>query len=129
MLKKLAVLTLFISSTIMAKDLPKELYMPNDADGFIVLTVEECKIPAAAKLGFHWRAYATEGKEEKIMHEGCWDRPDTSDAPRIQGVKIIPLVNTLWETGDLATFQASQFGPEKKRWDVKLPEIQVKPTL
>ena len=129
MLKKLAVLTLFISAIALAEEPPQELYLPNDAGGYVVLTMTECKIPGAVQRGFHFRAYATETDNGPSMHEGCWDRPDTSDAPRVQGVKIIPLVNTIWDSGDIATYQASQFSPIKQRWDVKTPEIVVKPNV
>lgn len=129
-MRKLLISTLLLSSSVFAEDLPKELYMPNDADGFVVLTVEPCKFPQADKLGYHYRAYATEVNGAiTIQHEGCWDSPDTKDAPRIKGVRIIPLVNTWWEGGDIATFQQSQFGPEKKRWDIKLDPITVKPNV
>ena len=126
MFKKLAILSLFVTTTALA-DPPQELYLPNDAGGYITLTLDDCKLPNGAKQGYHFRAYATEDEEGKVKHEGCWVRPDTSEAPRIQGVKIIPLVNTLWETGDVVTFQASQFGPDKKRWDIRAPEVVVKP--
>jgi hypothetical protein len=38
------------------------------------------------------------------------------------------LVN-LWFDGDMVTFPQTMFGPEKKRWDLKLPEITVKPNV
>mgnify|MGYP006286711871 CR=1 FL=1 len=126
MFKKLSVLCFFVCSAMAAEE-PQELYLPNDAGGYIILTLEECKIPAIEKQGYHFRVYATETEDGQSMHEGCWDRPDTSDAPRIEGIKIIPVVNTYWETGDRATFQASQFTPEKRRWDIIAPAVEIKP--
>ena len=128
---QLAVLLLLFSTGLLAADYSKskELYMPNESGGYIVLTVEPCQISEAVKLGFNSRAYATESDSEKpAIHEGCWNSPDTSEAPRIKGVRIIPLVN-LWFEGDTVTFPQTMFGPEKKRWDVITPTIEVKPNV
>ena len=130
MQKQLAVLSLLFSTTLLAADYSKskELYMPNESGGYVVLTVEECKIAEARAKGFDSRAYATESDSEKpATHEGCWDSPSTADAPKLQGVKIIPLVN-LWFNGDMVTFPQTMFGPEKKRWNIA-PTIEVKPTV
>ena len=127
--KQLAVLFLLLSNLALAQDLPKELYMPNESGGYIVLTTDACPTAEVAKKGYKYRAYATESDSEKpATHEGCWDSPSVADAPRMEGVKIIPLVN-LWFDGDMATFPQTMFGPEKKRWDIKLPEITVKPNV
>lgn len=92
--------------------------MPNEAGGYIILTLEECKIAEAKSKGFDNRAYATETDSEMpTTHEGCWNSPDTSEAPRVPGVTIIPLVN-LWFDGDIVFYPQNMFGPEKKRWDV-----------
>jgi hypothetical protein len=129
MLRQLAVVLLLSSNLALAQDLPKELYMPNESGGYIVLTTDACANTDAAKKGYTYRAYATESDSEKpATHEGCWDSPSIADAPKIEGVKIIPLVN-LWFDGDMATFPQTMFGPEKKRWDLKLPEIIVKPNV
>jgi hypothetical protein len=129
MLRQLAVISLLSSGLALAQDLPKELYMPNEANGFIVLTTDTCPNAGAVKLGYKYRAYATESDGEKpATHEGCWDSPSVADAPKMEGVRIMPLVN-LWFDGDLITFPQTMFGPEKKRWDIKLPEITVKPNV
>jgi len=126
---KLAVLVLLFSNFVIAETPPKELYMPNEANGFIVLTTDTCPNTDAVKLGYKYRAYATESDSEKpVTHEGCWVSPSVADAPKMEGVRIIPLVN-LWFDGDLITFPQTMFGPEKKRWDIKLPEITVKPNV
>jgi len=127
--KQLAVLFLLLSNLALAQDLPKELYMPNESGGYIVLTTDACPTAEVAKKGYKYRAYATESDSEKpATHEGCWDSPSVADAPRMEGVKIIPLVN-LWFDGDMATFPQTMFGPEKKRWDAITPTIEVKPNV
>jgi hypothetical protein len=128
MLRQLAVISLLSSGLALAQDLPKELYMPNEAGGYITLTTDVCPNKDAAKLGYKWRAYATESDSEKpAVHEGCWDSPSLAGAPKMQGVRIIPLVN-LWFDGDTVTFPQTMFTPEKKRWDVA-PTIEVKPNV
>ena len=130
-MKQLAVLLTLFSLSLSAADYSKskELYMPNESGGYVVLTVEPCKFPEAVKLGYDSRAYATESDTEKpATHEGCWTSPDTSEAPRLKGVRIIPLVN-LWFDGEIITFPQTMFGPERKRWDVITPTIEVKPNV
>jgi hypothetical protein len=122
---QLAALTLLFSTSLLAADYSKskELYMPNESGGYVVLTLEECKFPNSKKQGFNSRAYATEtDSETPVTHEGCWYSPDTSDAPKHPGIKIIPLVN-LWFDGDTVTFPQSMFGPEKRRWDAIKPNV------
>ena len=123
MLTKLVVIFLLYSSCALAQDMPLELYMPNESGGYIVLTTDACANTSAVKLGYTYRAYATESDSEKpATHEGCWDSPSVADAPKLQGVRIIPLVN-LWFDGDMVTFPQTMFGPEKKRWDAITPTI------
>ena len=129
MQRQLAVLLALFSSSLLAADYSKskELYMPNESGGYVVLTVEPCKFPDARSKGFTNRAYATESDSERpATHEGCWMSPDTSVSPRINGVKVIPLVN-LWFDGDIVFFPQSHFGPERKRWDIITPTVEVKP--
>lgn len=115
---QLAVILLLFFNLALAQDLPKELYMPNESGGFIILTTDACPNTDAVKLGYNYRAYATESDSENpATHEGCWDSPSTADVPKLRGVRIIPLVN-LWFDGDMATFPQTMFGPEKRRWDV-----------
>jgi hypothetical protein len=125
--KQLAVILLLSFTLALAQDLPKELYMPNESGGYIILTTDTCPNADAVKLGYNYRAYATESDSENpATHEGCWDSPSTADAPKLRGVRIIPLVN-LWFDGDMVTFPQTMFGPEKKRWNV--PTIEVKPNV
>ena len=130
MIKQLAVLLVLFSANLFAADYSKskELYMPNESGGYVVLTVEPCQIAEAKKQGFESRAYATEtDSEQPTTHEGCWTSPDTSEAPKAPGVTIIPLVN-LWFDGDTVTFPQNLFGPEKRRWDTTPPST-IKPNV
>jgi len=113
----IAIIAVLISSSAFAEDYPKEMYMPNEAGGFVTLTQEACAYTEAVKQGYEYRAYATEDAEGLIVHEGCWISPSTEDAPRVEGFRIIPVVNTWWAEGGQATFSAPRFSPEKKRWD------------
>ncbi len=125
MLKQLAVLTLLFSTGLLAADYSKskELYMPNESGGYVVLTTEECNLPEAKVKGFDSRAYATEtDSANPVTHEGCWNSPDTSAAPKVPGVTIIPLVN-LWFDGDIVFYPQNLFGPERKRWDAVKPNV------
>jgi hypothetical protein len=138
---RIATLALLISLSANAEE-PKEMYMPNDAGGFVVLTVEACKFKQVAK-DYPYRAYATESSDA-VNHEGCWDSPDTSGVPtqimsKSEGagepptIHVIQMVNTWWEEGGKATFMQRNFRPEKKRYlsngtiDITLPPIVVKP--
>jgi hypothetical protein len=94
----------FIQSAVAAEP-PKEMYMPNDAGGFVVLTIRPCQVEKMAEE-YPYRAYATESSE-LVNHEGCWNSPDTSEVPtqlmsKSEGagpaptIRVIPLVNTWW---------------------------------
>lgn len=110
-MNKIAVVLLFVS--FFAKAEVTEMYMANEAGGFVVLTLEDCKFEEAKKL-YPNRAYATE-KDESIIHEGCWESPSIDSAPKHPSVRIIPIVNTWWESGEKMMFLTTHFGPEKKR--------------
>ena len=130
-MKQLAVLLLLFSTHALSADYSKskELYMPNESGGYVVLTVEQCQLPEARSKGFDSRAYATEtDTADSIIHEGCWNSPDTSAAPRAPGVTIIPLVN-LWFDGDIVFYPQNMFGPERKRWNVTDQPTTVKPNV
>ena len=138
---KIAALALLVSLSAHAEP-PKEMYMANDAGGFVVLTVEACRFKQVAK-DYPYRAYATESSDA-VNHEGCWNSPDTSDvptqimsksegAPEAPTIRVIQMVNTWWEEGGKATFMQRNFSPEKKRYlsngtiEMTLPPIVVKP--
>ena len=124
-MKQLAVLLLLFSADLLAADYSKskELYMPNESGGYVILTTDECNIPEAKAMGFDSRAYATEtDTAQPVTHEGCWNSPDTAAAPKVPGVRIIPLVN-LWFDGDIVFYPQNMFGPEKRRWDAIKPNV------
>lgn len=114
--KVITLVAVLFSLTATAEDLPKEMYMPNEAGGFIILTTEKCAFEAASKKGFEYRTYATL-KDDSVAEEGCWVRPDISGAPQIPGVKIIPIVN-LWYDNAIIPIAQADFSRDKKRWDV-----------
>ena len=126
---KIATLALLVSLSAMA-DEPKEMYMPNDAGGFLVLTLEPCQLAGANKVEYPNRAYATESSDLAV-HEGCWIRyTDNSGYAEFAE----SMVNTWWGPGLMANFRQKLFGPEKKRleeqvrpMDIKAPEVVVKP--
>lgn len=94
-----------------------ELYMPNDDEGFVVITVKECPDKGLAKT-FPFYAYATE--HDGTKHDGCW----VSEEKAPKGFE--PMVNIYFE-GQVVSYRRQLFSPEKKRWDFKVPEIVVKP--
>jgi hypothetical protein len=112
---KIAILALLVSLSASAEEV-KEMYMPNDAGGFVTLTLETC-LYDSIKKDYPYRAFATEDAAGEIIHEGCWISPSIEDAPKT--MKIIPVVNTWWVDGGQVTFLSTQFGPERKRWEEK----------
>ena len=105
-----------LTFTLKAEELPKELYMPNDAGGFIVITVEDCTFEYAKKE-FPNRAYATEITDDgEIIHEGCWMTEVPPDS------RYIPLFNIFFEPNIVASFPHKDFSPEKKRHPEFNPE-------
>jgi len=139
----IVLLILSMSYTIVkAEEIPKEKYMPNDAGGFVVLTIEPCAFNNVSKE-YPYRAYATESSDV-VDHEGCWESPDISEvptsimstsegAPKPPTLHVIQMVNTWWKEGGRASFLQSNFFNEKKRYlsngtiEMTLPPIVVKP--
>ena len=85
-----------------------ELYIKNEAGGYIAVTKEPCQETAAIAQGFQFRGYATESNGTK--HEGCWAAPDISEAPKHPNVMIIPIVNMYFE-GQVIAVPQHQFKP------------------
>ena len=122
-MKTLITLTFLVSVAAMA-DEPKEMYMANDAGGFVVLTAEPCAFANVVKE-YPYKAYATEASDI-VHHAGCWSTPDTSEVPtelysKSEGagvpptIRVIRMVNTWWEEGGRASFLQTNFTPQKKR--------------
>lgn len=118
---KIAVLALLVSLSASAEEV-KEMYMANDAGGFVVLTTQPCAVKKVSKE-YPYRAYATESSTA-ALHEGCWTTPDTSEVPtelmsKSEGagdaptLHIIHMVNTWWVEGGQATFYQSSFKKKK----------------
>lgn len=109
-MKKTLMALLLVSNISFADEMPKEMYMPNEAGGFTVLTIEPCKDSYAYNLGFEYHVYATEGDGTK--HEGCWTSINPPD--HLKG-RLDPYVNTWWERGLTVSYKQSLFSSEKKR--------------
>lgn len=91
-----------------------EVYTPNDAGGFIVLTQEKCQL-SKYKESFPYRAYATTN-EPNVKHEACYDVPDISQAPKVPGYRVFPIVNFIDVDGirleyPLEIFSSSKVAP------------------
>lgn len=106
-MKKLSLILLFMSFTAFAD--VTEMRMPNEAGGYVSLTLEACNFDEV-KLTYPYRAYATEQNVTEV-HEGCWVSPSLDDAPKHPSIKLIPMVNTWWETEDRASYLAENFKP------------------
>jgi hypothetical protein len=117
---KIAILAMLVSLSASA-DESKEMYMPNEAGGVVALTAETCGYTKAVEQGYEYHAYATEEIGEKVVHEGCWTSPSTAGASQVEGLVVVPVVNTWWAEGGRATFSATQFVPEHP--------VEIKPTL
>lgn len=86
-----------------------EMYMPNDSDGFLTLTSEECQIPGI-KDTYPYKALNADDQGHEM--EGCWVRPDAPEP-------FEPLVSVwMYELGsaNIGTFKQHLFSAEKKRW-------------
>ena len=123
-MNKFLMLLLASTSITVYAEPPKEMYMANDAGGYVVLTDKECPF-AEVKVDFPYSAYATESSE-MVRHEGCWTSPDTSEVPseiysKSEGagipptIRVINMVNTWWVEGGKATFFQSSFKPTKNK--------------
>lgn len=123
---RLILLSLLLSINAYAEQ-PTEMYMPNDAGGFVVLTAEPCPILKVSK-DYPYRAYATEASDI-VFHEGCWDSPNVTEVPtellvKEEGagpaptIRAIAMVNTWWKEGGVATFRQTHFTKEKKRINI-----------
>ena len=123
---RIAALALLVSLSAWA-DEPKKMYMPNESGGYIVLTLEACKLN---KPEYSYRAYATDTESGPAAHEGCWTRYSDPNYDQIAE----SMVGTYWGPGLMASFRQKLFSPEKARWtddknpmSIRAPEVVVKP--
>ena len=111
-MKKILLLVLF-PLTALAQD---EVYMENQAGGYLALTHQECKVDKL-KDTFPYHAYGVDG-EGNVLGQACYQIPklpnqeEMSEVP--QGMSIIPVVNIIdLEDGEVHTLQASWFTSTK----------------
>lgn len=109
----LTVLALTLSSIAIAQD---EVYMENQAGGYLTLTHEECKVPELTDV-FPYHAYGIDGSG-KIVGVACYQVPklptqaELSDTPK--GMSIIPIVNVIdLSDGEVYTLEARWFSGTK----------------
>lgn len=117
MLNRLAVLVMCLLFSVNA-NAEFEIYMANQAGGYLVLTHDECATPSY-KDRFPFRGYGTEIKSngQQVFHEGCYmvpPPPTPEEAKSIPpGVKIIPVINFIDDEGIVHTLSADWFTSEK----------------
>ena len=115
MLKKLLVVTtLLITTASFAQQ--DEVYMENQAGGYLALTHQECKAKEVKEV-FPYHAYGVDG-QGNIVGMACYQIPklpnqaEMSEVP--QGMSIIPVVNVVdLQDGEVHTLQASWFTATK----------------
>ena len=105
----IALLSLMLSSIAIAQD---EVYMENQAGGYLALTHDECKVPELRDV-FPNHAYGVD-HTNKIVGLACYQIPklpeqtDMNDVP--QGMSIIPIVNVIdLLDGEVYTLEARWF--------------------
>lgn len=113
MLKKILLTVILFSSAVMADN--HEIYMANEAGGWLTLTHEECKMERVKKQ-FPWHAYGTEANG--TVHNACYIVPSLPTAKEQaeipQGVKVFPVVNIIdLEDGQVHTLRADWFTSTK----------------
>lgn len=113
-MKKLLLLLALFPLTAFAQD---EVYMENQAGGYLALTHEECKGIDKVKSTFPYHAYGVDG-EGNIIGEACYQIPKLPNQEEMaevpQGMSIIPLVNLIdLEDGQIHTLEARWFNATK----------------
>jgi len=93
-----------------------ELFMPNDAEGHVYLTLEACNLTTNAPEGTELhRAYsvALEGTDKEQKFEGCWTSPklDVSTIPAEYVHKAERAVVIFAENGMMVNQLLSDFKP------------------
>lgn len=107
------VLALTLSTIAMAQD---EVYMANQAGGYLALTHDECKVPELRDV-FPYHAYGVDGTGE-IVGLACYQisplptRDEAGDVPK--GMMLIPVVNLIdLQDGEIHTLEANWFSSDK----------------
>ena len=104
----LVALLMMFSTSVLSGEI-NEMHTPNEGGGIIALTTTPCPNSKWLKQGFLYRSYATEANG--TVHEGCWISPSIEDAPRHPAVRIIPVVNSIWEGDTRYSWTADIFRP------------------
>lgn len=115
MLRQFILATVFLSSSVLADT--GEIYMANEAGGWLTLTHEECKTERVKKQ-FPWHAYGTEANG--TVHNACYvvpSLPTAKEQAKIpQSITIFPVVNIIdLEDGQVHTLRADWFTSTKPR--------------
>lgn len=113
MKKLLLIVALTLSTAVSAQD---EVYMENQAGGYLALTHDECKVDEL-KATFPYHAYGVDGTGQ-ILGLACYqipklpDQAELSEVPR--GMSVIPIVNVIdLEDGEVHTLEARWFSATK----------------
>lgn len=113
MKKILLIVALTLSTAVSAQD---EVYMENQAGGYLALTHDECKVDEI-KETFPYHAYGVDGTGQTVGL-ACYQIPklptqaEMSEVP--QGMSVIPLVNVIdLQDGEIHTLEASWFTATK----------------
>lgn len=109
MKKILLLLALFPLTAFAEQD---EVYMENQAGGYLALTHEECKVEEL-KETFPFHAYGVDGTGNTVG-VACYQIPKLPNQEEMaevpQGMQVIPVVNVIdLQDGEIHTLQASWF--------------------
>ena len=109
MFKKLLLALTLVSLPLLAQD---EVYMENQAGGYLALTHQECKVDKL-KDTFPYHAYGTDG-EGNILGQACYQIPKLPNQEEMaevpEGMSVIPVVNVIdLQDGEVHTLQANWF--------------------
>ena len=109
MFKNLLLALTLVSLPLLAQD---EVYMENQAGGYLALTHQECKVDKL-KDTFPYHAYGVDG-EGNVIGQACYQIPKLPNQEEMaevpEGMSVIPLVNVIdLQDGEIHTLQASWF--------------------
>lgn len=113
MRKLLLIVALTLSTAVSAQD---EVYMENQAGGYLALTHQKCKVPDLAER-FPYHAYGIDGTGATVG-VACYQIPKLPTKEEVgevpQGMSIIPVVNLIdLQDGEIHTLEASWFTSTK----------------